>query len=207
MTKEIKQSKRGGPRKGAGRKSRAAKVAKMVASGAITEPTPEQQQAEEVLTTALAKIGRPTEYKPEYASQVEKLCRLGATEREIADFFGVSTVTIWRWSHRHDAFCNALKAGKEPADDRVERSLYNRAVGYSFESVKIFMPAGATEPVYAPYTEHVPPDVTAASKWLNNRRPDAWRDKQQHEHTGANGAPLVPVINVTIGAAESSSAS
>jgi hypothetical protein len=57
-----------------------------------------------------------------------------------------------------------LKAGKEFANKRVERSLYQKAVGYSYDAVKIFMPAGAEKPVYAPYVEHVPPDVTACRK-------------------------------------------
>jgi hypothetical protein len=34
--------------------------------------------------------------------------------------------------------------------------LYERANGYSYDAVKIFMPAGAKKPVYAPYVEHVP---------------------------------------------------
>jgi hypothetical protein len=44
------------------------------------------------------------------------------------------------------------------------------------------MPAGREKPVYAPYTEHVPPDVTAAIFWLKNRDPQHWRDSQQLEH-------------------------
>lgn len=76
----------------------------------------------------------------------------------------------------------ALKAGKGVADDRVERSLYERAAGFRVEAVKIFMPAGAKEPVYAPYIEHHAPDTTAAIFWLKNRRPEQWRDKQSHEH-------------------------
>jgi hypothetical protein len=46
-----------------------------------------------------------------------------------------------------------MRQGKAEADGRVERSLYQRAVGYSFDSVKIFMPAGAKKPLYAPYVE------------------------------------------------------
>jgi hypothetical protein len=34
-----------------------------------------------------------------------------------------------------------------------------------------FMPAGAKRPVRVPIVEHVPPDVTAAIFWLNNRKP------------------------------------
>jgi hypothetical protein len=48
--------------------------------------------------------------------------------------------------------------------------------------VKIFMLTGAKKPVYAPYREHVPPDVTAAIFWLKNRKPDQWRDAWQLEH-------------------------
>ena len=40
------------------------------------------------------------------------------------------------------------------------------------------MPAGADKPVYAPYVEHVPPDVTACIFWLKNRDPQRWRDSQ-----------------------------
>jgi hypothetical protein len=49
--------------------------------------------------------------------------------------------------------------------------------------VKIFMPAGAKKPVYTPYIEHVPPDVTAGIFWLKNRDPEHWRDAWQLEHT------------------------
>jgi hypothetical protein len=79
-------------------------------------------------------------------------------------------------SAKHPQFGEALKIGKSEADDRVERSLYQRAVGYTYPAVKIFMPAGAKAPIYAPYEEHVPPDVTAGIFWSKNRRPDKWRD-------------------------------
>ena len=44
------------------------------------------------------------------------------------------------------------------------------------------MPANRAKPVYAPYVEHVPPDVTAQIYWLKNRDPQHWRDSQQREH-------------------------
>ena len=46
------------------------------------------------------------------------------------------------------------------------------------------MPAGASEPVYAPYTKHYPPDTKAALRWLRNRQPDVWRDRQEVNVTG-----------------------
>ena len=60
----------------------------------------------------------------------------------------------------------------EVADDRVVRSVYQRSVGYTYEALEIFMPAGAKQPVYALYREHVPPDTAAASLCLRNRRKD-----------------------------------
>jgi hypothetical protein len=136
----------------------------------------------------VATRGRPTLYRPEYADQAMKLCRLGATDMELGDFFGVDRVTIWRWSQVHEDFCNALKAGKEAGDERVVRSLYAKATGYTFDAVKILQHEGA--PVIVPYREHVPPSDTAAIFWLKNRRPDEWREKATTEHTGPGGGPV-----------------
>lgn len=152
------------------------------------------------------QMARPSKYEPAFAETAQKLCKLGATDVEIADFLDVAVSTLYLWKHAHPEFSEALKVGKDLADERVQRSLYHRAVGYSFDAVKIFMPAGASEPVYAPYREHVPPDATSMIFWLKNRQADKWRDKSEHEHTGANGAPLVPTINVTIGSPESAPA-
>lgn len=133
--------------------------------------------------------GRPTEYKKAYAEGAKRLARLGATDAEIADFYGVDVRTIHRWKLRHEEFCHALKAGKQEADARVERALYHRAIGYEQEDVKIFMPAGSDKPVYAPFTAKIAPDTTAAIFWLKNRKPDDWRDKREHDHT-TNGKDL-----------------
>jgi hypothetical protein len=129
--------------------------------------------------------GRPTKFKPEYVEQARKLCLLGATDRELADFFEVEVRTIHRWKAESDEFCHSIRVGKEVADERVKRSLYQRAIGYEQEDVKIFMPAGAAAPIYAPFTAKIAPDTTAAIFWLNNRDPENWRNRQQVEHSGS----------------------
>lgn len=129
--------------------------------------------------------GRPSSYRPEYAQQAIKLAQLGATDMEVADFFEVDVRTVYRWKHDHPDFCQSLKAGKEFADERVERSLYQKAIGYEQEEVKIFMPGGAEKPVYAPFRAKIAPDTTAAIFWLKNRRSQDWRDKTETEHSGA----------------------
>jgi hypothetical protein len=144
--------------------------------------------------------GRPTDYRDEYAEQAVKLAAMGATDAEIAAFFEVDVRTIYRWKHTREAFCQALKVGKDVADDRVARSLYQRAIGYEQEEVKIFMPAGAEDPVYAPFTAKIAPDTTAAIFWLKNRRPEEWRDRQAVDHTSSDGsmtpAPTVSAIDL-----------
>ncbi len=127
--------------------------------------------------------GRPSSYKPEYALQAEKLTKLGATDDQLADFFGVSQQTVNAWKNVYPEFLEALKLGKDEADKRVEQSLYKRALGYEQDAVKIFMPAGASEPIYAPYREKVQPDTTAAIFWLKNRKKSDWRDRQEVEHS------------------------
>jgi len=128
-------------------------------------------------------MARPSSYKPEFAEQARKLCQLGATDNELGDFFGVRRETIWAWAQKHEEFSNSLKAGKDAADERVAQSLYHRAVGYTFDSEKVFQHQG--EVVRAPIKEHVPPDTTAMIFWLKNRRPHEWRDKREIEHSGA----------------------
>jgi hypothetical protein len=125
-------------------------------------------------------MGRPETYKSEYAKQAQGLCELGATDWELAKFFEVDTATIYRWRNYHKDFCGSVKAGKDAADDRVERSLFGRAVGYSFESEKVFQFQGSI--VRANTVEHVPPDPGAAMNWLKNRRPDVWREKSEIVH-------------------------
>lgn len=134
------------------------------------------------------KPGRPTAYRPEYAEQARKLCLLGATDADLARFFGVSEQTVNAWKAAQPEFLESLKAGKEEADARVAHSLYRRALGYSHKAVKIMsVPRGAelgSEIVHEEYIERYPPDTTAGIFWLKNRRPEQWRDKQQVEHSG-----------------------
>lgn len=143
----------------------------------------------------LQKRGRHSKYDPKFVKQAEQLCSLGATDAEMADFFEVSVVTLNAWKIEHPEFLKSIKDAKEVADNRVERSLYQRAVGYTFDAVKIQQFQG--EVIQTPYKEHVPPDTTAQIFWLKNRRKDQWRDKQDHEVTGKDGAPLNPTIIFT----------
>ncbi len=134
-----------------------------------------------------SKGGRPARYKKECAVQAVKLCRLGATNADLADFFSVVERTIERWTVRYPEFCRALKVGKDEADNRVERSLYQKATGYSHPDIHISVHQGKV--IKTELIKHYPPDTTACIFWLKNRQPAAWRDR--HEYTGADGGPIL----------------
>lgn len=133
-------------------------------------------------------MGRPTKFKPEFIEQAQKLCKLGATDEEVAEFFKVDVRTIYRWKGENELFCQALKVGKDECDDRVEKSLYSRAIGYKHEDIDIRVIEGQV--VQTPIVKHYPPETVAGIFWLKNRRSQQWRDRNHHEHTGADGGPI-----------------
>lgn len=112
--------------------------------------------------------------------QARHLCTLGATNDELAEFFQVDPSTIDRWIARHEEFRRALKVGKAVPDSRVERSLYNRAVGYSHTDTKIFLSKDG-EIITHEYIKHIPPNVPACIFWLKNRIPKKWRDAHKFD--------------------------
>lgn len=126
--------------------------------------------------------GRPTKFKPEMADQARKLCALGATDAEMADFFGVSIATINLWKAVHVEFSESLTDGKAVADKRVVSALYNKAVGYSCEETDIRVIDGKV--VVTKFVKQYPPDTTAGIYWTKNRLWKDWKDKRETEISG-----------------------
>lgn len=127
------------------------------------------------------KGGRPPAFKQEYVDQVYKLCLLGATDKELGDFFLVKEQTINNWKKKYPEFFESLKKGKMMADADVAKSLFERAKGYEHESVHISNYQG--EITKTTLTKHYPPDTGAAMAWLKNRQPEKWRDKVEVDNT------------------------
>jgi hypothetical protein len=86
----------------------------------------------------MSDVGRPSSYVARYAEQAYKLCLLGATDKEMADIFGISESTLNLWKQVHPEFSESITRGKHDADANVAERLYQRAMGYSHEAVKIF---------------------------------------------------------------------
>lgn len=175
------------------KKPAARKTAKKKPTARKRSVNPDHNPAECPACQRLAAGRSLSPYKDEYAQTARLMCENGATDAELADAFDVSTSTIRNWQSAHKAFGNALKIGKGEFDDRVERALAQRAVGYSYDTEKIFMPPGSTEETRVVYREHIPPDPGAAMKWLAARRKKEWGGGLDNL-TGPDGGPLVGII-------------
>lgn len=134
-------------------------------------------------------VGRPTSYKPEYAEQAYKLCLLGSTDKEMADFFQVAESTLNLWKQEHKEFSESITRGKLIADAQVAESLFKRATGYTAKKVVTANYEGVISDTKE-VNDYVGPDTQAASLWLRNRQPSRWRDKTDHELTGKDGGPI-----------------
>jgi hypothetical protein len=143
-----------------------------------------EEAAREQFERQAAAVGRPTDYRPEYAMRARDMCRFGASDIDLAEEFGVKTQTIWLWRCKYPEFFDALLEGKEAFDNRCERALAIRACGYSVHTQKVFCHEGSI--VRADVIEHYPPDVGAIKMWLGNRRPDKWKDKQEVKLDGSD---------------------
>ncbi|MCA8326176.1 DNA-packaging protein [Burkholderia cepacia] len=108
-------------------------------------------------------MAAPSKFKPEFVELARNYCLLGATDVDLARFFGTTDRTIRTWKQQHPEFANALDQAKEVADAQIVGALYTNAL------------AG---------------NVTAQIFWLKNRQPAKWRDKVDHEHAGKDGAPI-----------------
>jgi len=133
----------------------------------------------------MAKGGRPTGYNREYhCILAEYYARQGMIDTEIAERLGIGISTLNLWKNKYPEFMDALKAGKDLPDAKVERSLYQRAIGYDYVEIETY--GDPNKPGKVKKTQkHVPPDVTACIFWLKNRCRDRWRDSQHIKYSDA----------------------
>lgn len=94
--------------------------------------------------------------EPDSLILLEGWARDGLTDEQIAHNMGVAYSTLKDWKNKYSAISAALKKGKEVVDFEVENALYQAAISGN---------------------------VTAQIYWLNNRKPDKWRNKPKEEKT------------------------
>jgi len=138
------------------------------------------------------KGGRPTKWDPKLKPTIKMLYRKGCSDKEVAKALMIDPQTLYNWKKRCPKFFESLNDWKLKADADVERSLYERAKGYSHPEDKIFCDSKTGETTVVPTVKHYPPDSTAIIYWLKNRQPKRWRDKQEIEHSGEQTIKVLP---------------
>jgi hypothetical protein len=140
----------------------------------------QQREADQARAVARGEIKPREAYKHEFCRRAKDACFGGASNADLAELFAVDVSTIERWIKGKPLFARSVYAGRERANERVAKALYQRALGYSHRAQKVFNNAG--KPLVVDYDEHYPPDTAAAAFWLSNRSPDRWQAK--------NGRPI-----------------
>jgi len=123
---------------------------------------------------AVARAGH--NYTPEKGQEILELAKTGKTNKQIAECMGLTTRTIENWTTQKDDLIKEIKLAKEPTDNTVEATLLQKALGYKYETIKLFFDAKTGTVIEHKYTEFVQPDTTSAIFWLKNRQPEKWRD-------------------------------
>src|SRR3990167_6140771 len=105
------------------------------------------------------KRGRPSKLETINLGEVRKLAEQGLTNEQIAKSLGICIATVYNLQNASKEFLDALKDGKSISDPLVEKSLFERACGYSHPEDKIFCHEGNI--VIQPTTKYYPPDPTS----------------------------------------------
>ena len=130
----------------------------------------------------MAGMVNHTTYTPAHAEKARIACKYGATDQELAQDLGVSYATVNRWKLEHEEFNKALVIGKDLADNRVERTLYNKAIGYDIteeQAIKLKDQDGSERVEIVEIKKHIPADTASALFWLRNRKRLNWNDKRE----------------------------
>ena len=71
--------------------------------------------------------GRPTKYRKSFDDLAYRYTLLGAIDKEMATFFGVTEKTLNNWKNDHPEFLQSITRGKAMADANVAEQLYQKA--------------------------------------------------------------------------------
>ena len=108
--------------------------------------------------------------------KIEGWARDGLINAQISKNMGISRETLNQWAKKFPNISDALKRGKDIVDREVENALHKRAVGYTYDEVT-YIEGEETKRV----RKRVAPETVAIIYWLNNRKPEEWRNKRTVE--------------------------
>lgn len=146
----------------------------------------------------MTKVGRPSDYSSDITTKICVRLGLGESLREICrDETMPSKTTVMRWLAEHAEFRDQYAGAREAQADYYAEEI----IEISDDATNDFMKRKNGDEV----EEVENKEVLARSrlrvdtrKWLMARMsPKKYGDKITQEVTGADGSPLVPIINLT----------
>lgn len=139
-------------------------------------------------------MARPSKYGTHVEPKlnlVEAWARDGLTDEQIANNLGVAYSTFREYKKDYPALSAALQKGKDDIDVMVENALLKAALGFEYEEEQV-----SKDGVYS-VKKYAQPNTTALIFWLKNRRPQAWRDKQDVSMSGGLDNTTTDMTNLT----------
>lgn len=141
------------------------------------------------------KRGRKSKYETNVQPRLLEIaawCRDGLTDKEIAEKLDIGLDSFYRYKKDFSEFSDTLKETKEIADIKVENSLNKNANGYDYVEQTVVMKKEViykdgkkvkeiTYPEVVPIIKHKEAETKAQQFWLQNRKPEKWRNQSQVE--------------------------
>lgn len=139
--------------------------------------------------------GRKSKYETNVQPRLLEIaawCRDGLDDKQIAEKLGISHESFYKYKRENVEFADTLKETKEIADIKVENSLNKNANGYDYEEQTVVMKKEViykdgkrvkevTYPEVITLTKHKEAETRAQMFWLQNRKPEKWRNQSQVE--------------------------
>jgi hypothetical protein len=152
--------------------------------------------------------GRPSSFTQAVADTICSRLADGQSLREICRDDGIPPqATVFRWLDDNQIFREQYARARAAQADRFAEEILEIADDGQNDWMDRQV---GEETIRVPDHEHINRSKLRvdARKWLMSKMaPKKYGDKLDIEHSGKDGAPLIPAINVTIGSAEPSPSS
>ena len=127
------------------------------------------KQAKQTPKPAPKVMGRPIKTKNIDMDELKILILKGFTDGEISIFYKIHRRTYYRWLADHPDFCHTIKAWETEASQRVKRSLYESACGWSHEEEIIHYDSVKGKFMRTTTVKQYAPNATSLAIWLTNK--------------------------------------
>lgn len=129
-------------------------------------------------------MGRPSKYETEVKPHLDEIRRAvesGATDKEIADAFGLAVSTIYEYKKKYKEFSKAFARGRKRIVFEIKAALLKKALGFEYEEEKRVGKKdkdGENIILVEKYKRYSAPSEQAAAMLLRNYD-ENWRDNDK----------------------------